>query len=83
MELISKELAIKLVGGYSMKTGIVEAPYTFAWTTLEDMPTVDAEPVVRCSECISHNNRTNRCDTWNANTPDNGHCFRGCKYKND
>lgn len=54
------------------------------WNILDDMPTIDAVPVVRCRECRRHLPSTESdgflyCCFWSARTLPSGFCHMGAK----
>ena len=54
------------------------------WNILDDMPTIDAEPVVRCRECRRHLPSTESdgflyCRFWRTRTLPSGFCHMGAR----
>lgn len=47
---------------------------------IDEAPTVDAVPVIRCKDCESHRNRSGICDVWHHHTSGEGFCHRGRRY---
>ena len=50
---------------------------------LDDLPTVDAVPIVRCKECIHFNERNHTCTSLYlaGQTIVTGYCFNGMRKK--
>jgi hypothetical protein len=62
MRLIDADKALEQINEWLDQTGAIPLNTSYHFELLgciEDCPTIDAVPVVRCSECISHGTLTN------------------------
>ena len=49
---------------------------------IDDAPTIDAVPVVRCGECAHRGELNNWCFYWNnGRVPADGYCHEGSRVK--
>lgn len=48
-----------------------------ACCAIEDAPTIDAVPVVRCEKCKWNDKHDKRCKVWNHGVLSIGYCYRG------
>ena len=44
---------------------------------IEDAPTIDAVPVVRCEDCLYWHKAKEMCDVFYTETPYDGYCYFG------
>ena len=62
MRLIDADKAVEQIYDWLNQTKVIPLRTSYHFELLgciEDCPTIDAVPVVRCSECISHGTLTN------------------------
>ena len=46
---------------------------------IRDAPTIDAEPVVRCKDCVYSWGEGHACEKWNALVEPNDFCSKGIR----
>lgn len=77
-----KETRKLILAGETHLDNLAEG-FTEADRVIRQMPTVDAEAVVRCEDCLFWVSGKNECESWewckmlNTDMPPNGFCYLG------